>query len=145
MLILSSAALAQNDHVGTWRINIAKSKYSPSPAPKAGTLTISQSGASGVKIDAESTNADGTPTRIQYDAQFDGKDYPITGFPGADAVALKRIDDKVMEAQLKSKGAVVLTVRSTLSADGKTRTSTFKGKDPQGREVSNTVVYDRVK
>jgi hypothetical protein len=50
-----------------------------------------------------------------------------------------------MEAQLKSKGAVVLTVRSTLSADGKTRTSTFKGNDQQGREISNTVVYDRVK
>jgi hypothetical protein len=36
-----------------------------------------------------------------------------------------------------------MTVTSTISKDGKTRTSTFKGKDAQGRDVNNVVVYDK--
>ena len=37
----------------------------------------------------------------------------------------------------------VMTITSKVSADGKTRTSTFKGKDAQGRAVNNSVVYDK--
>jgi hypothetical protein len=37
----------------------------------------------------------------------------------------------------------MMTVITAVSADGKTRTSTFKGKDGQGREVNNVVVYDK--
>jgi len=36
-----------------------------------------------------------------------------------------------------------MTVTSKVSADGKTRTSTFIGKDAQGRAVHNVVVYDK--
>jgi len=38
---------------------------------------------------------------------------------------------------------VVMTVTSVLSKDGKTRTSTFTGKDAQGADVNNVVVYDK--
>jgi hypothetical protein len=34
-------------------------------------------------------------------------------------------------------------VTSVISKDGKTRTSTFKGKDAQGQDVNNVVVYDK--
>lgn len=44
---------------------------------------------------------------------------------------------------LKKGGQVVMTVTSKVSKDGKTRTSTFKGKDPQGNEVNNVVVLDK--
>ncbi len=36
-----------------------------------------------------------------------------------------------------------MTVASTVSNYGKTRTSTFKGKDAQGRDVNNIVVYEK--
>ena len=36
-----------------------------------------------------------------------------------------------------------MTVASTVSNYGKTRTSTFNGKDAQGRDVNNIVVYDK--
>jgi len=35
---------------------------------------------------------DGTSTTTVYTANFDGKDYPLTGSPIADMVSLKRID-----------------------------------------------------
>lgn len=44
---------------------------------------------------------------------------------------------------MKKGGQVVMTVTSKVSKDGKTRTSTFKGKDPQGNEVNNVVVLDK--
>jgi hypothetical protein len=48
-----------------------------------------------------------------------------------------------VESTIKAGGQVVMTGRSTVSKDGKTRTSVFKGKDAQGRDVNNVVVYDK--
>jgi hypothetical protein len=36
-----------------------------------------------------------------------------------------------------------MTITCKVSKDGKTRTCTLKGKDEQGREVDNVVVFDR--
>jgi hypothetical protein len=36
-----------------------------------------------------------------------------------------------------------MTVTSVISKAGKTRTATFKGKDAQGQDVNNIVVYDK--
>jgi hypothetical protein len=40
LLVLGSIAQAADNQAGTWKLNVAKSKYSPGPAPKEGTLTI---------------------------------------------------------------------------------------------------------
>jgi hypothetical protein len=141
-LVLSVAAAAADQHSGTWKMNPAKSKYSPGPAPKSMTLKI-DSDANGVKLDAEGTDGTGNPTHIQYDAKFDGKDYPATGLPYGDTVSVKRIDANTIESTIKKGGQVTMTVTSKVSADGKTRTSSFKGKDAQGRDVNNVVVYDK--
>jgi hypothetical protein len=63
--------------------------------------------------------------------------------PNGDTVSVKRIDSNTMESTIKAGGQVMMTVRSTVSKDGKTRTSVFKGKDAQGRDVNNAVVYDK--
>jgi hypothetical protein len=60
-----------------------------------------------------------------------------------DCVALKRLDDKTVEATLKKSGTPVMTVRTTISADRKTRTSVFTGKNEKGEDVNNAVVSDR--
>jgi hypothetical protein len=136
------AVAAADQHSGTWKMNPAKSKYSPGPAAKIVNLKI-ESDENGIKIDAEGTDGDGNPTHVQYDAKFDGKDYPVTGLPYADTVSVKRIDANTIQSTLKKGGQVVMTVTSTVSNYGKTRTSTFKGKDAQGRDVNNIVVYDK--
>ena len=133
----------QNKHVGTWTIDLSDSKYSPGPAPKDAKLTIEPSGPDGIKLVAEGQNADGTPMHVEYVAQFDGKDYPITGFPGADTVSIKRVDDKTVESEMKAAGKTIMTIRTVLSDDGKTRTSWWKGTNAEGQKVNNTVVYRR--
>jgi hypothetical protein len=140
MNVVVSAAADQQS--GTWKMNPAKSKYSPGPAPKSVTVKI-ESGGDNVKLNADGIDAAGNPTHVAYTAKYDGKDYPVTGVPSADMVAVKRIDASTTQSTLKKAGEVVMTVSSVVSQDGKTRTSTFKGKDAQGNDVNNVVVYDK--
>jgi hypothetical protein len=141
-LALAITTTAADQHSGTWKMNADKSKYSPGPAPKSTTVKV-EADEKGVKIDAEIVNADGSPTHVQYDAKFDGKDYPVTGLPYSDAVSVKRIDADTIEATMKKGGQVTMTVTTKVSQDGKTRTSTFKGKDAEGHAVHNVVVSDK--
>ncbi len=141
-LVLAVTPAAADQHSGTWKMNSDKSKYSPGPAPKSNTVKI-EADENSIKIDAEGTNADGSATHVQFDAKFDGKDYPVTGIPNADMVSVKRNADNTIVSTLKKGGQVVMTVTSTVSKDGKTRTSTFKGKDAQGHDVNNVVVLDK--
>ena len=39
------AAASPDPHLGTWKLNVAKSKYSPGPAPKEVTMKIEAKGA----------------------------------------------------------------------------------------------------
>jgi hypothetical protein len=123
-------------------MNPAMSKYSPGPPPKSTTIKV-EADEKGVKIDAEGINADGSPLHVQYDAKFDGKDYPVTGVPYADTVSVKRIDANTIETTMKKGGQVMMTVTAKVSNYGKTRTSTFKGKDAEGHDVLNVVVSDK--
>lgn len=141
-LVLGIGIAAADQHSGTWKMNPAKSKYSPGPGAKSLTLTV-ESDENHIKINAEGIDGNGNPTHVQYDAKFDGKDYPATGLPYGDHVSVKRIDANTIQATLKQGDQVVMTVTSVVSNYGKTRTSTFKGKDAQGRDVNNVVVYDK--
>jgi hypothetical protein len=141
-LALNVSAAAADQQSGTWKMNPAKSTYSPGPAPKSITVKI-DSDADNIKLSSDGIDAAGNPTHVEYTAKYDGKDYPITGVPNADTVALERIDASTTESTVKKAGQVVMTVRSVVAKDGKTRTSTFKGKDAQGQDVNNVVVYDK--
>ncbi len=141
-LAVNAAVAADDQHSGTWKMNPAKSKYSPGPAAKSVTLTI-EADENHYKVNAEGVDGNGNPTHVQFDANFDGKDYPATGLPVGDMVSLKRINASTIQVAQKKDGKTVMTVTSVVSKDGKTRTSTFKGTDAQGRDVNNVVVYDK--
>ena len=141
-LAVNISAAAADQHSGTWKMNPAKSTYSPGPAPKSISLKI-DSDSENIKLSSDGIDATGNPTHIEYTAKYDGKDYPITGAPNADTVALERPDASTIRSTMKKGDQVVMTVTSVISKDGTTRTSTFKGKDAQGRDVNNVVVYDK--
>ena len=85
----------------------------------------------------------GNKIHAEVAARFDAKDYPIKGSPIADAVSLKRVNDRQTDVVWKKDGKVVMTGKSVISADAKTTTVTQTGKDPQGRTINNVVVYDK--
>ena len=141
-LALNVATAASDQQSGTWKMTPDKSKYSPGPAPKSTTVNI-KSEADNIKLTSDGIDASGNPTHVEYTAKYDGKDYPITGVPNVDTVALERLDAGTTRSTLKNAGQVVMTVTSVISKDGTTRTSTFKGKNAQGQDVNNIVVYDK--
>ena len=139
---VSVTAAAVDPHVGTWKLNVAKSKYSPGPAPKEVTMKIEAKGA-GIHLTQTGTDGAGKPIRVDFSANYDGKDNPTTGVTNTDTIAVKRVDANTTESTLKKGGKVVMTVISVVSKDGKTRTSTFKGTDAAGKPVNNVAVYDK--
>ncbi len=138
---LGSVLSAADVMSGTWKLNVAKSKYSPGPAPKSNTLKIEWTD-DGVKVTSDGVDAQG-PTHTQYSAKFDGKDYPITGNPNADMLSVKKIGDHEIETTWKKGGKTTLTIKTVVSQNGKTRTSTSTGIDAQGRKVNNVTVYEK--
>jgi hypothetical protein len=142
---MSAVALWGADRqAGTWKVNVAKSKYTTDhPAPKSLTVVIGDQ-PGGIVLDAKGEDAKGGPIHVQWNAKFDGKDYPVTGSAdGSDTVSVKRIDDNTMETTNKKNGQVISRVRSVVSADGKTRTSTWTGSDAKGQQETWTVAFDK--
>jgi len=125
-----------------WKLNVAKSKYSPGPAPQSLTVKVEASG-QGEKVTNEGVNADGTPTMTQYTANFDGKDYPLTGSQIADKVSLKRIDARTTVRTDKKGDKTVQTLTRVVSQDGKTMTVTIKGTNAQGQAVDNVLDFEK--
>jgi hypothetical protein len=142
--VLIAAAFAQTDpQLGVWRLNVAKSTYSPGPTPKSATTTITAVGA-GVKISVDQVLPDGTKRHWEFTSNNDGKDVPVTGNnPDADMAARTRINATTMQTVLKKAGKVTITQTSVVSSDGKTRTITTKGVNAAGQQVNNVAVYEK--
>jgi hypothetical protein len=137
------SAFAQGDSfLGTWVLNVAKSKFTPGPPPKEDT-TVYEAAGQGLKITTTGIDAAGKPTMTVYTANFDGKDYPVTGEANFDMTSLKRIDANTIEFTRKKAGKVVLTATGVVSKDGKTRTHTTTGVNAQGQKMNNILVYDK--
>ncbi len=143
LTLWSVPGLAQPDtHVGTWVLNVAKSKYTPGPPPKEQT-TIMEAAGNGIKVTTKGVDAAGKPTGASYTANFDGKDSPVAGNPDWDMTSIKRVNANTLEFTRKKAGKVVQTATSVISSDGKTRTITSTGVDAQGRKINNVAVYDK--
>ena len=144
-LVLPRDATAQVNpqRFGTWKLDVAKSKYSPGPAPKAQTRKEEPSG-DGIKVTVEGIAGNGSKIAYSYTAKYDSKDYTQNGIGmpnGADTIALKRVDDQTIELTLKKKGKVIQNTRSVLSADGRTLTLTSTGTNPAGQPTSVVSVW----
>jgi hypothetical protein len=134
-----SAPTDENLIIGTWTLNVAKSKYRPGPGPKSQTRTY-EAHPNGVKATIRTVDLDGHSTSVQYVAKYDRIEYPITGSAEADAIALRKVDAYTAEASLTHAGKVIGTASRVISKDGKTMTITFR--DARG-VVNNVAVYEK--
>ena len=84
---VGSAALAADSIDGTWKLNVAKSKFTPGPAPKSQTRTYKET-ADGTSLTFTGVAADGSAVSGQSTFKYDGKDYTMTGSPDFDKLSL---------------------------------------------------------
>jgi len=66
------------------------------------------------------------------------------GFPGgADTIAIKRVNADTTTQTVKRDGKVITQGTRVVSKDGKVETIHAKGKDSDGKPISNLVVYEK--
>jgi hypothetical protein len=141
VLAAGGVLLAQsNPFVGTWKLNLASSKYNPGPPPQSQTRTWDASG----MVMVNGVGATGKPFSYGYSIKGDGKDYPTMGaIPNkADMISTKKIDANTYEAKFTTAGKQVETTTFTVSNGGKTLTIHAKG-SPEAGFVENIQVLDK--
>ena len=148
MIVLAAAAASGQTKTeswhGTWTLNLAKSTYNASPAPKSGTSRLTPAAGGAMQLVQEQITANGTTRRIETTTPFDGNDHPVAGLPGV-TYALTRVNDFIYVLLAKEQGVVISTTLTVVSSDGATRTSTTVAVSAEGRPVANTAVYDRAR
>jgi hypothetical protein len=139
--LTGAACFAADPQTGSWKLNEAKSKFTPG-TPK-NTVVVYEAVGDQVKVTVEGTDAKGKPARNEWTGRFDGKDYPVTGDPTSDMRSYKRVNDRTLEFTARKNRKVMVTGRVVVSADGKSRTVTTSGTTPKGKKFKNTAVYDK--
>ena len=144
VLAVAAALMAQNADLlfGTWTVDVSKSKYSPGPAPKSNTKKF-EPWKDGFKATQDLVTAKGDKIHLEMTGKTDGKDYPATGNPDVDTVAMKRLDGHNYEIMQKKNGKVTLTGKMVIAPDGKSRTITQTGKTAKGEPINNMVYWDK--
>jgi hypothetical protein len=143
VMFLAGLALcfAADPNMGTWKLNEAKSKFSPG-ATKNNTVVYEAAGEN-VKITVDGVDKDGKAVHSDWTGKFDGKDYPVTGNPNEDARSYKKIDDHTLEFTSKKDGKAGVTGKVVVAADGRSRTVTTTVTDSSGKKTTSVAVYDK--
>jgi hypothetical protein len=139
---LPQPGFAQSDpFLGTWQLNLTKSKWSP--GPRSLTVTIQAEGQNH-KFTGTGINAQGNPFSAVNMWIYDGVSHPVTNDPAFDAVAHTRVDAYTVIGSYTKAGKLVQILTDIVSQDGKTATATFIGTNANGQQINEILmVYDK--
>ena len=135
------AYAADSPHMGTWKLNEAKSHFGPG-ATKNNMVVYEMSGDM-IKVTVDGTDGAGAAVHSEWTGKFNGRYYAVTGDPTSDMRSYRMINAHTLALTGKRGGKVTLTGRIVVSRDGKTRTVTTSGKNAAGKWVTNRAVYDK--
>lgn len=137
--------VAQNElFVGSWKANVAKSKYQPDAAPKSETLRFEPVGG-GFKVVLDGVNIQG-PYHSEASGKFDGVDVPVLATPPRQAqftYAFSRIDLHTWEILIKVNGVRRILVHNVVSDDARSMTSVSTAVTNQGQTAWEVVIYEK--
>jgi hypothetical protein len=143
-LLLGSAVavMAQAEHrtpfTGTWKLNIAKSRFNPGPPFKSFTLTFTPDGTR--KLDL--VYADGQSLKASL-PWSDGKEVPVTAAQGMENVtATSKIRGNTFDDTWKQNGKIIEKARGVVSSDGGTVTVTVDGTE-SGRTFRHHLIFEK--
>jgi hypothetical protein len=136
-----AACFAASPHMGTWKLNEAKSKM-PAGMGKNTTVTYEEQ-KDKIKVTVDGVDKDGKPTHSVWVGKFDGKAYRAKGNLSWNSAAYKVVNDHANDITTMKDGKMVWSGRITVSADGKSRTVTINGTGADGKKFSGKAVYDK--
>jgi len=132
---------AQSPHMGTWKLNEAKSKF-PKGATKNHTVVYEAAGDQ-IKVTVDGTDGSGAAVHNEWTGKFDGKKYAVTGDSTHDMRSYRVVNKRTLSLKNYRDGKVIATGTVMVSRNGKTRTVSTSGKNAAGKWVSSTAVYDK--
>ena len=144
-MISTPLAFGADNSLGTWKINLAKTKYSPAPFPVKTVTAVREADSDGVKVSNTGERTDGTAINATYTAKYDGSPATVSG-QGApyDTVSIKQMDANHFSYEArKTDGKYHAQGKLVVSADGKTLTLMAKGTDADGKPMKVSLVYDK--
>ena len=139
--VAAGACFAANPHMGTWKLNEAKSKLAPGMG-KNTTVIYTEQGDK-IKVTVDGVDKNGKPTHSVWVGKFDGKAYPAKGNLPYNSVAYKVVNDRTYDLTAMKDGKMFWAGESTVSADGKSRTVTLNGTGADGKKFKGKAVYDK--
>src|SRR5262245_43224211 len=89
LAISTVAAFGADNTLGTWKLAVEKSKYTPGPLPIKSLTVTREASDGGVKQTTKGERADGTVVNASYTAKYDGKEVQVTGNSQYDTIAIK--------------------------------------------------------
>jgi hypothetical protein len=136
-------SVAQNGpQIGTWELNLQRSRYIAGPAPRSRTLNIEQDGQI-VTDTVKQIDAVGNVSAAVIMHVYDGQPHPATGFPDFDATVITQVDANSLIASRLKAEKLVQVATFVISQDGKMLTITITGIDVNGQPVKSIAVYDK--
>ena len=141
-LAAAVTSFAANAHLGTWRLDEAKSKFSRG-ATKNHTVTYTEAKGDMIKLTVDGTDKDGKQVHWTWMGKFDGQAYKIEGSAIADMASYKPMNDHTNELTLMKDGKVVVTGMIKVSKDGKSRAVTTTMTDANGKKHTDKAYYTK--
>jgi hypothetical protein len=142
-LVAATGTASADPWLGTWVLNVPKTRINPGPKPRSETRTYTAT-ANGEYATYDMVEADGKRIQSHATYKFDGQDAKLVGDPNEDTMALTRTSPRSISAVVKKDGKVVRTATREVSADGKTLMVQFKGTNAKGQPIIEEIwVFDR--
>ena len=140
VFVAGAMAFADSPHMGTWKLNEAKSKL----AGKARNNTVVYAAEGDqIKITVDGVDENGNTAHNEWTGKFDGKPYPVTGDTNADTRTYTQLNSRSLAFKNEKNGKVTVSGRVVISRDGKSRTVTTTATNAAGKKVTNVAVYDK--
>ncbi len=133
-LALVAAVAADDPFVGTWKLNVAKSKFSPGPPLQSQTVTI------GADKKVEVSGVDGKGQTIKWSYTAKPGTATIIGMPDASVIETRK--GNIVDHRWKI-GKATQMGHGVISKDGKSMIYTLQGTDADGKKVNDRSVYEK--
>jgi len=146
VLTAAVAAPAADPVVGTWKLNLAKSKMPPSTqAPVKEETQVVQQVGDEMQVTVSGTRTDGSAISNKHSNPINGG--IVTYQQGTPPAGMSYVYTLVAPGDsyvtVLREGKQVSVVHGVISKDGKTNTWTIKGTDANGKPVDALQVWDK--
>jgi len=136
----------KNTLLGTWQLNVGKSKSEPGPLVRSEQRIYSSAADERLTLIVDGIGASGAAYSYRATGRIDGNDCPLVGSGtrnGADSTSWLRVDSQTIDSKVKKAGTVVNHVQLEVSGDGKVLTLRERGTDAGGAATRGVRIYDK--